>query len=1303
MSTSASFNIALLAAHRLSGRTVATWNPSLPRDPRVTVPVSVDALVVRQTGAPWADTLMQRTPATTGNGTVPAKNLRPKPFTLRAEDRPRGVYLHWALPEALTRGSQAPESPDAPASTSFPALPDRWLVTRLYPSAVNADRRAVRGWILQAHDDNPEPIDLDSWHEPGTPPAGIKNQLTALGWGDLSWAGFFDNTQNRLAFYDDLKDVSEGPVAYLVCGWYSDPELDPLGPAQVSSLAAFYARMQELGWALPSGDLDQARIAAASHVVAAKSIGLAITTTRANVRLNQFVNSGVVNATGASGTFDPQSGTYSTDGSWWPQMTLLHGGVVGIGWPGIGWAGNPAGLWIPQSVKSDLADPSLSDPVGGPPDPSTIKVAIGNTISEAMAKLVATDQARSDETRILEAFQLNAVQVLSQPDGAAQVDSLLHDNAFGSLPGGEAVETMWQPPTSVNEAPPANPPAPASGVFGRYQHSSGGLITGLHSAGSLAATTVSPVRTKPARNAEFLSQLHFISGNLSDVVDQHLVTPPPEPQPGKWIEVKRALPRFFHPTDPVVLIEGGHATFKHKPGSFSKDGLLYCRLTGDSVTSLGSPGPSPAGAAPARASVEGDDLLERGIENGSVPPECEDLLRELTVLDPGTALVAARASAGPKAAAPVIQALAQNFAVEQTAWHATRDPRVDHGPLLSLSGIGGRLPSPIAISLPVHPWNPLRLDWRIEYLPSAGGVDDWQLDEIDYQIKTLQPGSAIIFENSCLLTQASNTIVAASIRKAVEQAASAGGSGITVPGELVAFFSEFAQKALQGFQQIALSNAPAENGVPVVDRLPLDDIASALSDMDVLTGGLDGFMQFLRGGFASDGSDQPAPGDPAPNPFFHMRAGFLRISKLRLVDGFGQFVDLLESPPANAADSKAVVKSDPMIVPGQDELVALPPRFTAPARLSFRFVDGAGSGAEATLDPQTGNTISPVCGYLMPNHLDGALEFFGINGSNLGFVRPQDNTAIVWEEAPGIPSTVGQDPQRAIPNPFAAGIAKGLLQWGMTDAGLEGRPDNALQALLRVIDSTLWSIDPFGHAGDEHLAMLVGHPVVAVRARLRLELEEPILTDIANVTVVPVRLGALTHWQDGLLGYFVNDDYTVLHCSDAAAAGLARLVGPNQGFLQPINLVPGHFDNFVADTGSTPVSHAYVDTSGSMWIRPNQNVNLTLLVEPLTVVHATAGLLPRKQIGLRREWVADALAKLSPTFRFGPLLVDPKRIRMPIPTDIRGTWSWDYRADANTWAELPITNATQDALLPLDPPSGTEGWMRLTPPTEESS
>ena len=89
---------------------------------------------------------------------------------------------------------------------------------------------------------------------------------------------------------------------------------------------------------------------------------------------------------------------------------------------------------------------------------------------------------------------------------------------------------------------------------------------------------------------------------------------------------------------------------------------------------------------------------------------------------------------------------------------------------------------------------------------------------------------------------------------------------------------------------------------------------------------------------------------------------------------------------------------------------------------------------------------------------------------------------------------------------------------------------------------------------------------------------------------------------------------------------------------------------------------------------------------------------------MQREWTQEALSKLAPTFRFGPVLIDPKRIRMPVATELNGTWSWDHRVDVNVWSNDPVTHATQEALLPPDPPEGSEGWLRLTPkaPEEES-
>jgi hypothetical protein len=356
--------------------------------------------------------------------------------------------------------------------------------------------------------------------------------------------------------------------------------------------------------------------------------------------------------------------------------------------------------------------------------------------------------------------------------------------------------------------------------------------------------------------------------------------------------------------------------------------------------------------------------------------------------------------------------------------------------------------------------------------------------------------------------------------------------------------------------------------------------------------------------------------------------------------------------------------------------------------------------------------VSPVCGYVMPNHLDGALEFFKADGSNLGFLRPDPTAGVIWEDAPGTASTIGQTPQRAMPDsPSLAGMAQALIDWGGADANVAEKREAALSAFLRVVDSSLWAVDPFGHIGDEHMSLLVGHPVVVLRAEVSLEVEEPIAPEQIAQLRIPIRLGSLTHWQDGLFGYFVNDVYTTLYCADAVAAGFARDVGPHRGFLQQIDLVPDFYANFETDissgqaTGDNPVTHPYVDVknSGTLYIQPNQTIKLTLLVEPHSQVYLTTGLQPRMSIAMRRLWVNDALAKLSPTFRFGPVLVQPQLLRMPVAKELQGTWSWDHRSDLTTWAEDPVTNATDEALLPPDPAFGTEGWLRLTPPVPQST
>jgi len=1414
--SSSNSTFAIAAAHGITQRTLATWSPQVARSARVMVPIAVDALAVRTSGAEWANCGM--TVPVAGSQGNTRSQLLPPPFQNLLDSRPAGVYLHWALPDGLTAGTAGSDT----SAATFPAIPNRWLVLRISSSLTDPARRAVTGWILRAGDQIPISVALDSFTEDGTDQGNILNPLNALGHGDAAWAAYYDNVVNRLAFYDALSDfpAPQGPLAYLVCGWYTDPSLDPLG-SNVQSLSDFDSRMAQLGWELAAGELQESVNSSYQYIANASMLGLptaeAYNIQRPAVFAPLQANSPnlSVAATFVSPvpyvaktqttpapvdtTGQPMGGSYTTNGSWWPALTIYHGSVVAIAWPGTNLPGSDSGL--------------LDGQVGGPPPASQISVAVGNTMAEAMGAMIAkTNNAANaaDQARVLEAFMAGSLAEMDLPDGAARVDVRLHADSFGSLPGQATTEDISQPPIPATNPLPTPPSSIAPGIFAGDVSAIPVTTPPRAPVTNLVSTTVA---TQRFLTPELMSERTIVTGNMSSAIAALPQPPVPSPSPSQTVTVNRTGPRFFFPSDPVFLVQNADRSYKHgNDGRFSEDGNLICRLTGFTVTELSC---SDTVGIAVRYAVGGEDIVERGVENGSVPPECEDLLRELVLLDPGSAYAAAQVVPPPSAN---LTGRIQNLQVEQTAWWATRDLRVDQAPLTAASGLAGMLPSPIAVSPPLLPWTPLHLDWQIQFIPSANGVADWPLDEIDYVpgSQTLPDAndttSGVSLQGRVHLTAGAPAAIASSVRQALAQAQSTGGAGPLPPNLVVRYNSGISQTLLTKFAGLSTnlrasaSLAPRDDasGDGTIDRTTLADLASSLENMDVLTGALDNFRTKLRQGVPGDGISV-APGGGTPNEFVAIRAGFMRILRLRLVDCFGQFVDLLGSSANTNADPSQLIPSQPMQVPARNDILALPPRFTAPTRLWFRFRDATGNGNDA------GPAVTPVCGFLLPNHLDGDLEFFDATGNNLGDVRPDPQAGIIWEDAPGTPSTVGKMPADAIPNPFLAEIAQGLIDWGFADVSLgQGAREDALSAFLRIVDSTLWSTDPFAHAGDEHLSLLIGHPIVVMRAVVRVEVSEPVDSSDVNKSRVPVRLGALTHWQDGLFGYFVNDDYETLYCADAAVAGFARDVGPGNGFLRPINLVPDFYQTFsddlaspnlftyaapapqaraaskpktavpgsastlipavtgispasgapaggdtvtitglnftgvtavnfgptaavsftfVSDSeitavspagagavpitvttpvgvsassgsvteGNNPVNHPYVNTSGVVFIPPNQDVNLTLLVEPHCFVHATSGLTPRKEIGMRREWVASALSQISPTFRFGPVLVDPQRIRMPIPNDIHGTWSWDHRTDTTDWAEDKVTNTTGDALIPPDPAKAQEGWLRMTP------
>jgi hypothetical protein len=324
---------------------------------------------------------------------------------------------------------------------------------------------------------------------------------------------------------------------------------------------------------------------------------------------------------------------------------------------------------------------------------------------------------------------------------------------------------------------------------------------------------------------------------------------------------------------------------------------------------------------------------------------------------------------------------------------------------------------------------------------------------------------------------------------------------------------------------------------------------------------------------------------------------------------------------------------------------------------------------------------------------------------------------VLWEIAPGRPGPADAGPGFDLdaPQKLLALMAAGMVA---ADAqARDGKPaapgyETALSALLRAIDTTLWTVDTFASMGNEHIAGLVGRPVAVVRATLRLDLADDLsdidLSDAAKRAVreaayrdladraFPVRLGELTRTDDGLLGFFVDDDYAHFHVVDKVIRDAAFDVRRGVGQLNQIGLA-------TQMPGTKPITHPYIVADDHLLVRPGQLVRLTLLMHPAGRVHLTSGILPRKYLQLAHDWVQPGLSVIAPSARIGPVLIDADKVRLPKISSFPKEQIWTRRDSASTWKDDPILAATQTALLPDMPSQVEEGYIRIAPNQAPSS
>jgi len=1230
--------------------TIATWDRSLSRDSRLLVPIDVQALFVPEGG----DEAMVRLPSALNAADGQGPGF-PAPFTAGTA-RPAGVHLQWAPPDALMRG-RLDVTPDR-NRLALPALPDRWVVLRLV-TPIGATTVAVHGWVIEA--DRAVKVELADWPAGDTAAAQAGAQvapavLTGAAGGAPTWAVTYDSVENRFALHDPLDDMAQvapngvaGDAAtYVVAGWWSDASLDPLDAA--TDRNSLDELLHSLSWSAVTPWVDTPAYQRSLDDVAQRRAAVNLKSANRFVRdpndqpspAPPIAEQPVAEMTSQvrSTLADKATAAFVTT-PWWPHATLLHGSVYGV----------PV-----RPVDGML----LAD---NRPSADVVRVALGSHDDDVIGALAVggfettTDEARRDTERLLGAFTGQLVRELGAPDGAVAVEEHEHHIAFGSLPGGTRGDDRF---LTGQSGAPLKIGRGARTAAARQSAGVGGL------AAAQAEVQLSKL---------FLERRAMIASADVDAVVSAAggsAEPPISAEPRL---VPRPAPRFHFPLDPMVAVQGASRSLRHgHDGRASPDGLLWCRWAHQTVREL-------------KGLLSGAAVLP-SLANGAVPAEVLYLAQEAVLHSPYNrgwlGDVAAgrtglgRAGIGIRLDAEAAMRFGADAVYDGTTQALAGDAagRIEKADLadqlLRHSMFVGAEPSPIGITAWSQPWVPMWLEWEAE-LALTDTLRGWLLDAVD-----LEPDPA------AGLTPATTTMIGRSLLTS--------GAARTMAAAVRDFLG--AEDALE-------KTTGGVGDVPEDVEKALAALAGAVDNLDLVTATLDGIrLQLLgvdaRGGFVRTRTDDGTLVPPAPiGPPQLVAAGAIRVTKARLLDTFGRTLDL----PA-VMSAALPVRNE---IAGASATLRLRPRLQRAARWMFRLVDAAGGPdpAEARIDQvDPAGTVSPVAGFLLPDHLDESLEIFDGAGSPVGELSHEPiGGRVVWEIAPGRPGPPDAGPQFGL---SGGQLPLGWFATGLVAADVRDRngpapsAESALTAALRAIDTTLWTVDTFAGLGSEHVAGLVGRPIAVVRAQLWLELQPEDLLDLSDpqrgderraadaalaAEAFPVRLGELTRTDDGLLGFFVDDDFEHLHLVDRVVTALAKPAGPE-----------GHLSDQPA-----PIEHPYLVAEDTVTIHFGQRLTLTLLMHPAGQVHLTSGVLPRKALALAREWVAPGLARLSPSLRTGPLLIDPDQVRLPKPSVFGTKQVFTRRTTPATWRDDPILAATQTALLPDGPPTVQDGYIRMMP------
>ncbi|MBD2612563.1 hypothetical protein H6G94_14965 [Nostoc punctiforme FACHB-252] len=1178
---------------------------------------------------------------------------------------PAGTHLHWRLPKALCKGKQ-----EEGKSPQFPAVPNRWLITRrggtLNPKAwvVESDylwpekstpKNVCIPFPAKPDEGKYQPfrflgrqVPLNDWPLKDALAEYWGNQLTAIGYGDPAFAAFYPNAYSVFGCYDAEVQEATEKLNYDVWGWYSDPDRDYLKQflQNISKLGkSFKAALEdELKW-IVNGDEQPTRmlcygrltfqkalsnkaqsegdtlvtIALANTGTEALSAYLAeqVTTKQPTPRVSKQALENYLEALQLSATLEGHHLDLDTR----LKEARHEKGFTGLA-AGI--------LWRIEKVdpKKDWDIPSENEASGNPL--STARNASEPLIPDELASaLLHLNKLQEEYNRALHEIESRQDQLFA--DWYKYIVCAYPPiGRLSEYPRPDRVKHFIQ--------------TQGIAALDRLKSETGILTLETDDKGKAIGATASP--ETPANNQNSLA--YQIADSINLIVQQLDNLFPTETRTPSQIAYQLQplpAPRYWQPNEPVVMVVGEAARFTAPP--ISADQPLTCTLWN----------PEPSSFAQQIASFWRGQL--------QVNPEGVNEL--LNALDRQIAQLIGTDSVKHPG---------------QTIWQQ-------------------------------QPWNPFMLEWEVAFYPTKGQSSNlssnrnyptnflsrhYQLNDNAIDLKpqkiednfsdstivqdiysgrsflsshaTLQHEDRItdyfskqpVFEHYCQQKQLSQanffpTQVDNFIKWLQTQFLAPGSQYSESQKAQYAIYISLLRAYQELRQTVCLSQCLSGLNQALLGRrqtLQLD-ITDPIGFPKYQT-----FADLVSRTVASHIISAPQP----LNFFNPIRAGSLKVLRLRLVDTFGQSQTLqwqktltpdhLKPTEIHIKGHNSTSQSIELTKP-----IILPPRLVQGTRLNFRWLSGNPNyEGEASSHP----CLNPICGWILPDFIDNTLEIYDAAGHSLGEIEIRQAGEERWRTAPQTTHTL-----ESIENPYLKRVLKTLCGGDDPDSTTT---DRFLEEFIQALRTAWENIEPEDVDRDPAIALIMGQPIAVVRATLNLQLQgQPAINQDWSVfrqdlerteretnqfeqVQFPIRLGDYRKLSDGLVGYWLEDE----------AGNLSQQI-------------------YIAQAQG--VNHERIVTTPHLFYQTVQAAPqvVTALIDPRAKVHAVTGIAPTKDISIPKEHYVDALKTISISFLTAPILT-PRRMHLPLPDEQGYTWSWFEQDEAQSWSEIStIGEITREAFI----------------------